>query len=301
MKKHIVLLLIIHFILTGNQLTAQEYYSFPSDSAHWSVYSRLSPWGSFQEATFVYSLEGDTIIDSILYSKVIDTASAIYIGGIREDSDKHILFRPSQLNQGFSFNCFIDNSTLDEFVLYRFDISLGDTLYLNEHTTAWFGNLIVYKIDSIMVDSVYRKQFHFYNDYMGDTWIEGIGSTTSLFGPICYVFEGQEMLLCYEDSNIFFMSEQNYFDRCTHLIIGENETYYNNQFSVHPNPAKNEIVIKNTVKPDSYCIKIYTLFGHRVLKKHNTNKIDISGLISGIYVVEQVVNEKIFRQKLIIN
>jgi len=305
MKQLKIITSIAFLLLTSSHLLAQEYYSFPSDSAHWSVYSRHSPWGSYEEATYRYSLMGDTIFDSILYSKVIDTASLTYIGAIREDLNKHILFKPSQLNQVFSNNCFIDNSTLEEFILYRYDIELGDTVDLNEYSTAMFGNSIVYKVDSIMVDSTYRKQFHLTNNYMGDTWIEGIGSTFSLFGSICYIFEGQEMLLCYEDTETFFMSEQNYFNRCSHLILGENESYYNYSFSVHPNPAKTNIVIKHTVKPDLFIINIYTLLGHNVSRTYNSDKIDISKLDSGIYVIEQVVNEIIYneiiyREKLII-
>lgn len=72
-------------------------------------------------------------------------------------------------------------------------------------------------------------------------------------------------------------------------------------FTISPNPAKNEIFISSDEGITINEINIYNQLGQKVLQvKEITQKIDISMLRHGLYIVEIVSNIKM-RQKLIIN
>lgn len=306
--KNIKTFTLISFLtILPNILIGQDYFPFQTNSAKWSVFSRLGAWPPpATENTFHYFINGDTIFGPLSYSKIysndamsdiIDTANSVYIGGLREDTNKHIYYKPAELYQQFSNMCFIENSTLDEFLLYRFDISIGDTFELNEY---WYDQYILVDIDTVQVDSTFRKKYIINNGEMGDIWIEGIGSMTSLFGSSCYVFEGQELLLCYEDSTTFFESEQNYFDRCTHFIVGQSE-YFQDELQIYPNPVTSEfhLSIKNPLVNDR--INIYNVFGQKVLsKKLIINRVDISELNKGMYIIELLSDNEKYLRKIII-
>ena len=248
------------------------------------------------------------MIDSVLYSEIyrseaflsedIDTANAIYMGGMREDGNKHIYFKPDTTDQIYSNNCYTENQTSDEFVLYNFDLEIGDTFYINPFS--YYE--VVLDIDSILVDSSYRKRFLMYDQLGGDIWIEGIGSEKSLFGSICYVFEGFEMLLCYEDPSTFYMGEWNDLERCTDFIVG-----YSDQpdlsFRIFPNPVfSNESIRIMGQANGNLTIELFDLAGKQL------QRIDVSNLPydmrvlapPGVYLISLKVNNRKYYKKLVV-
>jgi hypothetical protein len=64
----------------------------------------------------------------------------------------------------------------------------------------------------------------------------------------------------------------------------------NSNFSVHPNPANNEISIDNLPTDEKYTIEIHSILGQSVLKKTNENKINISQLENGIYIIKIITS-----------
>lgn len=71
-------------------------------------------------------------------------------------------------------------------------------------------------------------------------------------------------------------------------------------FEVFPNPSENRITIstKNNLLIDK--INIYNQLGQKVLVKDNVeNTIDISNLTKGVYIIEMVSGNSIYRKKLI--
>ncbi len=73
------------------------------------------------------------------------------------------------------------------------------------------------------------------------------------------------------------------------------------EFTIFPNPANNVINISYENKTDLYKVIIYDQLGQKLLyRKRITNKIDISTLKQGLYVMEFETNGRKIRKKLII-
>ena len=69
--------------------------------------------------------------------------------------------------------------------------------------------------------------------------------------------------------------------------------------SIFPNPAKNNIQLKNIDTKQSYSITIYSVFGKNVLTQNNIQSIDISHLENGLYYLIVKQGERSFTSKII--
>lgn len=78
------------------------------------------------------------------------------------------------------------------------------------------------------------------------------------------------------------------------------ESFHHNQIDVFPNPAKDFISINSSC--DIYSFKIFNNLGQIVFstEKSNLNKIDISDLPEGIYMLQLVSDGKIFAEKIVV-
>ncbi len=309
MKRNILLVL---FLLVVIFAKSQTYYPFQTDTAQWNVDSYDGSNMQPVHRTYSYFINGDTIIDTLLYSKIyedmavydtiIDTISAYYLGGLREDNNKHIYFKPSEIYIMFSLKCGLINTDLDEFLLYRFDLSIGDTFNLNQHTIG-AGDYSVFDIDSVLIGQHYRKRFmirNFNNMFGDDHWIEGIGSLQSLFGPTCFPFEAWDQLLCYKDPNTDFVSYMSFEDDCTGFVVG---AYENKQPNIHiyPNPCRTKLNIEIASGRRISEINVYNLLGQNIIhEKIETDNLDVSSITTGVYIIELQLNSIIIREKLII-
>jgi hypothetical protein len=89
-------------------------------------------------------------------------------------------------------------------------------------------------------------------------------------------------------------------DACGIIIISVEEI--ENEFSIYPNPATNELFISSENNILVNEITIYNQLGQNVLQQNGVNNsIDISMLQQGIYVIELVSGNSAFREKLMIH
>ena len=65
------------------------------------------------------------------------------------------------------------------------------------------------------------------------------------------------------------------------LSMGDN--VFELDMTIYPNPTANYLFIEGNVNPVS--IYIYNLLGAKVIAKSNTNKIDVSELSKGVYII----------------
>lgn len=312
MKKIILILLLISFF---SETRTQTYFPFQTDTAQWNVDSYDGSRDRSYQYTYFYFINGDTIIDTIQYSKIyrskaaydtiIDTIGAYYQGGLREDNNKHIYFKPGEMWQYFSLNCGTDYMSIDELLLYRFDITVGDTFRLNQYSSNSFLHTVL-NIDSILIGSEYRKRYKIQSDnyaLFNDYWIEGLGSQFSPFGPFCYFFEGWDRLLCYRDPNTNYVGHYNEEEECIGYVVGNVESLIH-KINIYPNPAKSIVNIETYNKEKIININIYNLFGQLVFNKNRIdiaiNQVDISSLQHGLYIIEIKLNNLLIRQKLIV-
>ncbi len=87
-------------------------------------------------------------------------------------------------------------------------------------------------------------------------------------------------------------------DACS---VGTTEIVSDQIFTIYPNPAFNEFFITSNKDQNITQVNIYNSFGQKVLiKSSNTNNLDISELVHGIYIVEIMSSNQIYRNKLII-
>ena len=68
-------------------------------------------------------------------------------------------------------------------------------------------------------------------------------------------------------------------------------------YSVFPNPAKNQITI--SPKNNDITVSIYTITGKKILVK-NSHVINVSDLAKGCYIIQIKSYKNVFRNKLII-
>ncbi|MCD4774233.1 MAG: T9SS type A sorting domain-containing protein, partial [Bacteroidales bacterium] len=73
------------------------------------------------------------------------------------------------------------------------------------------------------------------------------------------------------------------------------------EFSIFPNPAKNEIYISGKEGIIIKEVNIYNQLGQKIIsEKRMTNVIDVSMLRQGIYIIELVLNNSRIREKLMV-
>jgi para-nitrobenzyl esterase len=85
-------------------------------------------------------------------------------------------------------------------------------------------------------------------------------------------------------------------------ITGINAEYIAETFKLYPNPSKNEVTLEHNFNGESEC-SIYNVSGQKVASirmEENANKLEISGLADGIYLVKLEHNSQAYLQKLII-
>ncbi|HXP49268.1 MAG TPA: T9SS type A sorting domain-containing protein [Bacteroidia bacterium] len=316
MKK---LLLSIFVIITVFSAKAQfnVYHPFPDSNAYWGEESQTNTGlGGSVYTDFGYKLSGDTIWNGRTYHKVYEVGGmstsgpvkpySRFFGGIR-DSMKRIY--------GFSYIGIYRGDTL----YYDFNLKVGDTLH--QFDSPVYNGIsstpeinYVYKIDSVLLDGNYRKEFVIATDVnkspsIVTQIIEGIGSMTGLYEPMGFI-EGKNTLLCFQQNGYVMFSSNGYFYRDTCIVfgpVGVNEI--NNDvhvFNIYPNPANTSATISYQLDKTNAVLKLYNTMGQllksRTISNSNgTINEDVSILPGGVYYYTLLVDGVVeATQKLVI-
>lgn len=156
-------------------------------------------------SSFTLAADGDTLIEELAYTKIhqlgVDSISVLgssdpavalpldrYLGAIRADeiANKWYVYFDGYPN---------------ELLLYDFNLTIGS------NTLGIWGDcgigLGVTDIDTVMLDSEPRQRYHL--GLPGRFIIEGIGSSTGLFGQLCQFFEEFSCLNEYEQPDALLL------------------------------------------------------------------------------------------------
>jgi hypothetical protein len=78
------------------------------------------------------------------------------------------------------------------------------------------------------------------------------------------------------------------------------EEFGTTSFSMYPNPANGSTVTISSASNNAKSVKVYSIIGKQVINTTITNTLDVSGLQSGIYIVQIAENGKSATKKLVI-
>jgi hypothetical protein len=306
MKKLIYFFSIL-FLSSGSAQT-NIYHPFPDSDAVWNV-SYLTPWACPFNVDLVesysYAIDKDTIINNIPYHKIYvpfvlancanGPHGAGYAGCIRQDTSlRQVYFRSP-------------NDTIER-LLYDFRLEAGDTVagWLVSNWNCFPNVLTVSSVDSILIDSSYRKRWHVANYLMASvaTFIEGIGSVEGLLESICPLIDGPiPSLMCFQQNGQSLYPNLN--AQCNTIVsAAEPETLFQgHEISLTPNPFEAELTIQfSTQQNEAAHLSIFNCIGEVMVNKEmqlQDQTLNLTLLPQGIYLVTVQTENKIFTEKVI--
>jgi len=285
---------LVFSVLLCLSITGQEYISFPTQDASWSIYVESTCENDSPPDTMLYRLilSSDTTINENGYKKLmlqtgnLENPESRTLGGLREEGKKVYYCGEGLLG-----------SSLDEEVLlYDFTVKVGDTI---NHTSNGSWRSIVLEIDSFQIGSHYRKRYKLDNGWFyhnPDYVVEGIGSIVNgLLGhisdiPTCGTHYWEHV--CLKESDQVVYINPNFSDCNAGLGISSLYASVLREIKIHPNPVSEYVHILNQSGKSRLLIEIYNSSGQQVLKFANitdTYQIPIA-ISAGFYIV--VVKDK---------
>lgn len=285
------------------------YHPFPEDSAVWTT-DLLSQGCLGYCYSKVYTMKGDTVMNSISYNKIYvrdvkffyngpppfpagytSLSAEVFWAGLRQDS---LAKKVYIIRSGWS----------SDTLLYDFNLSIGDTIpqtaLINGMYAQW---QTVIAIDSVLINGKYHKRYKFNNIYDETSMlIEGVGSTGQL--DIIYnFFEGGPITVCFTGNII---GSPAYPGECA-VDAFVLSSHLNKQdkmdMLVNPNPTSGKFQITGLSSWNSTII-ITDLVGN-VVSDYGSNSdqqidIDISQQPKGVYFVKAVDEKGSFAVRKII-
>ncbi|MFD1551249.1 hypothetical protein DNU06_12990 [Putridiphycobacter roseus] len=200
---------------------------------------------------------------------------------------------------------FIPKGNTQAYLLYDFDVVVGDTINVDNPWASGPVQSLITSIDSVLIQGGYRDRLHL--DAVGggfpEVWIAGIGSSNGLFYSGYYIFDYGFQLMCFhENDSLKYMNAPN--NDCNYQTVGIEEVENSPYWSVYPNPVSDSFEIKiaaDLLKIKS--IKIYDNQGRmirqiRPMEISNVNKIE--GIDSGLYLVSVVFQDNEISTKKVV-
>jgi hypothetical protein len=290
----LITLLLIHITWhSGAQFN--QYHPFPEQDALWNVTSQgccvtncntpPNPNPVLTDHEFSYYISGDTTISANLYSKIYRSGSVHehcfsgssvnnwfyenheYFGGLRQDTSQRTV-------------SFIPSSGTVECLLYDFNLAVGDTMQGN---CLWPTDCAVISgIDSVLVGSTYRKRFNLSGAGTSYSLIEGIGSTSGLFEPLC-PFEYSGDLVCFAmNGQAMYPDTATSCNNFTGLIYADEMQ----DLRVFPNPFISEFSVHISGPPTTGTWTMFDIQGRSIRTGLYTNSsfsIERGEIDAGMY------------------
>lgn len=311
MNKFLLILLIFLLTLTVGQGQTNVYHPFPEDSASWVINRWNNICGNYCDSK-VFTMNGDTVINSYSYNKIYIQTLYFYIisyppnleVGTSNITSKQYwaCIRQDTVNKKVFV---LTPSMTKDTILFDFDLKLGDTLspsYLHDQQ----DTTVVSSIDSILIGTEYHKRFNFSkpNSYIWVvSFIEGVGSNAGI-DQIYEAFEGGFTLTCFNGNIINY---EEVYGQCgvNAMTIGVSENESFNKIKIFPNPCNTETTIFTDCYLNNATLTICNLLGQQVKQIRNisgqTFTLRRDNLSSGLYFLLLTQDsKKLITDKLII-
>jgi len=292
-------LLLISFSLSVMFTNAQTfiYHPFPDSNANWNfTFNQYCSMGDGFEY-YSYCIAGDTLIDNQIYQKLVSPFIDLYYIG--SCTQQHFpgykgAFRQDIPNKKVYF---IAPSGSTEFLLYDFNMEVGDTV--QGYTAAYSGDTVI-SIDSVLVGNNYRKRW-FTNFWYDIYYIEGIGSTYGLLEGS----PGGIMDAPYYTLDCMAENEQTIYPdpgiNCQIITSIKPNDVPEELLIVYPNPVQDVLHIDNG--PDSY-IQLFSVAGLLISESEITSghsDLSLKGIPPGIYYLRFEKDSEILVKKVVVS
>ncbi|MEL6867018.1 MAG: T9SS type A sorting domain-containing protein [Bacteroidota bacterium] len=280
MKETILFLLLNSLVLWGQ---AQQ-MAFPSELAIWKyvIEGDTGPTPN----TLRYTLTGDTLIGANNYQFINDDY-------IRTVANK-VYFLPKD--------------SMTEFLIYDFDLELGDQ-FINQWS--YFPDdpdtIVVDQIDSILTNEGYLKRWYF--GPSGGQWIEGIGSPFSPTQPAYQAsLSGGFSLLCFQNEQTLV------YERALSILVNGMEVLLNcddlvstapipqendQQWVMAPNPFRDQLDIVGTSLLTTNTLHIYQLDGRLLHTFYDRKTIHLPDLLPGVYLLVMEIEQQRYTAQIV--
>lgn len=321
MKPFIIACLL--FITLGANAQSNVVHPFPTDSAAWYDYSSIEEddFWPFYNCDTKYYLNGTDTVNGIVYHKVYATSKCYcvevffqYPCGSSAPNFTPDYFTGTLLRTD-SNKVYAKRDTAPEFVLYDYNILLGDTFRAkNDSWIAPYVDFICVAIDSAITNTGYRKQWNFTEipaEGWGcslDTlkWIEGATSNLGLFYNKVLIECNTTGVVSYGNTNCFIHRDAlvlgNNLPACEYLVnsITDNPTQAN--ISLFPNPTTADFTVKTNASTQNLTLQLYNSLGQQVASysaASNQLTIPRNGLPNGVYIAQIQSGRGVARQKVL--
>lgn len=274
MKTRLLLILFVA-IFFANSVSAQPYQSiFGEHSTEW-VFHWFNLAGEFNDTIRVTK---DSVIENKTY-KILEVKD--YRIALREDLDSGKVWGRS-----------LKGSHCEDELAFDFHLQAGDTFQSNIYPFSQYPE------SARIIDSVKYinglKYLYTHTPYYGETepitFIEGIGSnmaTTLIFCEFGNEFLRSYLLCSYKDGQQTPYRNR-YFDGKCHTFTNVKDlASYSNDIILYPQPAKDNLFIRNNTKSKITRLNIINDIGQSMIKPvvPTSSGIDIHGLCKGYYFV----------------
>ncbi len=259
----------------------QTYHQFQAGNAKWGI--TLTDYWDMSSSLYFFSLEGDTLIDGNMYTKLykspynvsyFDQDLATYTGAIYEDTGKIVYYVPA-------FESVPS-------ILYNFGMQLLDTLQVVGADGTLIG--VTLQLDTIINEEInaagdVRKVYYLIESEgdLFDIWIEGIGSAFGLF-ELPWLATFGFNLTCYEQNG-----EQVYgiINNC--MANGIQQNFTSGRLSVYPTLITEKTTITIPAPEIETLIIVSDLNGKVIMRKTAVNEreieLDLIKLSQGFYLI----------------
>jgi hypothetical protein len=313
------------FLILALYIGAFAQNEFPTSNAIWNYKVWADDWfsGRKGEKNVYYTICGDTTVNSTDYNKLYTTFDTIFcgsnlgqfLGAFRQEGQK-VYFLPC--NYSFDYTNGWTSRFGEEFLLYDFGLSIGDTINLNcgfrynfwdryPHSFGGYQYRTFTVSNTEIVNGIKKIDFVHDSYFELESWYEGIGSITGLFQRGEQTLDGYffgSNLNCFKHNGTVEYLNNSECEKCFckgYINIKEN-TLDANIIKISPNPTNDILNIEIPENIDIKSINIYSMDGKLIEKNMNfekVGKLNISKLNSGSYIVNIETKQGVFNKIII--
>jgi len=277
----------LFFLLIFSASLNAQYYPLVQEGSSWAYKITFYDGPNGQDYFFRIDIESDTIVNGIVYNKLLGTDSYTqYLAGLIREENKQVHFLP--LESDFYHSSYSPCDTfVGEFLLYDFNLQKGDTsLLCNEKFWVYEDG----------IQEINGKQLPFqelkypgddFNDDFGKA-VEGIGGIEQgFFSPSLGYFENNNCFQCVSNGEIQYVApnQSSYIidNDCKRIVSTKDHII--DQIVISPNPVNS--ILRFSSENDYSKYNIFSPSGKKVQSGMLLDKsISVDRLNQGTYFLQ---------------